>query len=110
MELSPIAFGFLGVGVTAVFLILVWYSARYSALESEAMRPAARWTLVGCAVLFIALWCSCGIVSEPGHALRPSLANYEYAIATSYLVKTLALIGFIFILVGQRKAYLAKKR
>ena len=110
MKIFPPFFGIIGVSLTIIFFATVWYWMKYIEVEKGEMRKSARWKMTGYSLIFMATWFTCGMFSYPGYALRPEQANYEYATAISYIVMILLLLGFTFIFLGQRKAYLAKQR
>lgn len=100
----------MGSVTTIIFFATVWYWMKYNELENGEMRKAAKWMITGYSILLMASWFTCGMVANPGYALRPEKANYEFAIPIAYLVMILLLLGFTCLFIGQRKAYLAKKR
>jgi len=108
MEIVPPFFGIIGVSLTIIFFATVWYWMKYNEIENSETRKAARWNMTGYSLLLMATWFMCGMVAYPGYALRPERANYEFAITISYVVMILLLLGFIFVLLGQRKTYLTK--
>jgi magnesium-transporting ATPase (P-type) len=108
MEIVPPFFGILGSFITIIFFATVWYWMKYNEVENGEMRKAEKWKITGYSLLLMATWFMCGMVAYPGYALRPEKANYEFAIAISYVVMILLLLGFVFLFLGQRKAYLTK--
>jgi magnesium-transporting ATPase (P-type) len=110
MEIVPPFFGIIGVSLTIIFFAAVWYWMKYNEIENGELRKVARWRMTGHSLLLMATWFMCGLVAYPGYALRPEKANYEFAISISYVVMILLLLGFIFVFLAQRKAYLTKLR
>jgi magnesium-transporting ATPase (P-type) len=108
MEIIPPFFGIMGVFLTIIFFATVWYWMKCNEIEDGELRKAARWRMTGHSLLLMATWFTCGIFSYPGFALRPEKADYQSAIAISYVVMILLVLGFIFVFLGQRKAYLTK--
>lgn len=109
MEIISSFFGIIGVSITIIFFATVWYWMKYNEIEGGEIRKAARWSMTGYSLILMAIWFMCGIVARPGYALRPERANYDFAIPVSYLMMILLLLGFIFVFLGHRKAYLTKR-
>jgi len=103
-------FGMMGSLITIFFFGTVWYWMKYNEIENSEMKNIAKLRVIGYSLLVMACWFTCGIVSIPGYVLRPEKANYGYAIPITYISMILFFLGFLFLLLSERKAFLVKKQ
>jgi magnesium-transporting ATPase (P-type) len=109
-QIIPQFFGLAGICIVGIFFALVWYWMKTLRIEAENMKMPAHLMMTGYTLLLMATWFTCGMVAWPGYALRPAQANYEFASMIAYIIIILVLLGFTFILIGQRLTYMAKRR
>ena len=106
MEINTAFFGIAGSLIPIIFFITVWYWMKYNELDDSELKTSAKWKLVGYSVLLMATWFTCGIFSYPGFVFRPEKANLDYAKPIAYVAMILFLLGFLFLLISERKTYL----
>jgi hypothetical protein len=110
IEIIPPVFEAIGTGLVAIFFATVWYWMKYDKVEEGEMKKAAKWNISGFALILMAVWFVCGMVAFPGYALAPAKADYELANAIAYVIMVLLLFGFLLILLGQRSAYVQRRK
>jgi hypothetical protein len=110
MEILPVFFGIMGLLTSIILFATVWFWMKYNETENDDTKNIATLRLIGYSLLIMSSWFTCGIFSVPGYVLRPEKVNYDFAIPIAYVVMILLFLGFLFLLIGERKAFLAKKR
>jgi len=110
MEIMAPFFGITGSLIPVIFFITVWYWMKYNELDNSELKSSAKWRVTGYSVLLMATWFTCGIFSFPSFIFRPEQANLDYAKPIAYIAMILFLVGFLFLLIGERKAYLTRRQ
>jgi hypothetical protein len=109
MDIFPAFFGMMGSFITIIFFATVWFWMRYNEIENVEMKKIAKLRLTGYSLLVMASWFACGVFSIPSYMLRPDKANVDFAVPIVYVAMILFTLGFLFLLLSERKAFLAKK-
>lgn len=83
---------------------------KYYELDKSELKGSAKWRVTGYSVLLMATWFTCGIFSYPGFVFRPEKGNLDYAKPIAYVAMILFLLGFLFLLISERKAFFIRRQ
>ena len=105
---SPNYFGYGGMLILALVAGSVWYWGKYRLRLNDAKREAADWQGLGYLAFALAAWNLCGFGGMPGFAVYPQkmidLNAIPFAVGQIKAVMALFILGWVFTLLGLRRA------
>jgi hypothetical protein len=107
-------FGYGGMTILLLVAAAMWFWGHYRRRLSDAMRPAADWQGLGLLAFALAAWNLCGFGGMPGFAVHPekmiALNAVPFAVGQLKAVMALFILGWIFTVLGLRRAARALPR
>ena len=107
-EPSRIYFGSGGMLLLALVAAATWYWGRYRASRAPSERTAADLSGAGYLCFALAAWNTCGFGSMPAFALFPErvieLGTHAFAVGQLKSIMALLVLGWLFTVLGLRKA------
>lgn len=105
---SPQYFGLGGIILLALTVLMLWYWGKFRRRVSAALRTAVDWQVLGYFAFALAAWNLCGVGGMPGFVLYPekvaALQSLPFAVAQLKAVMALFILGFLFTVIGLRRA------
>jgi hypothetical protein len=98
-------FAFFGTLALALVAVIFWTWMRVNRIAVGTLRRALKWNIVGYFFVFCAAWFACGIGAGPGWLLSSDIRmhNSQLAIAAAASGMLASVLGWICLLIGQRR-------